>query len=262
MVSRNLSHPGGRLLAADRLERIRRELEATGSVTVLELAAALNVSQETIRRDLRRLEQFGDVSVVHGGATRRRLSEPHLAQRSDQRADAKRAIARAAVQLVPERGTVLIDSGSTTLALAAELASHPPLTVATNSLGVATLLSRAAHKVFMLPGEIDPNDESAMGAETIDALEAYRFDIAFVGAGGISATAGLTDYLPIAARFRGRMITSANTAYLLADRDKFDRQTPYPVPNADRLTALISDARPTGELASWLRRRKIRVIRS
>ena len=262
MVSQSPSHPGGRLLAADRLDRIRRELEATGSVTVLELAAALNVSQETIRRALRRLEQSGDVSVVHGGATRRRLSEPHLAQRSDHRADAKRAIARTAANLVPERGTVLIDSGSTTLALATELASHSPLTVATNSLGVATILARAGHQVFMLPGEIDPNDESAMGAETIDALEAYRFDVAFVGAGGISATAGLTDYQPLAARFRGRMITGANTAYLLADRDKFDRQTPYPVPHADQLAAMISDARPTGELAGWLRRHKIRVIRS
>lgn len=262
MVPQSPRHTGGRLLAADRLQRIRRELEAAGSVTVLELAAALNVSQETIRRDLRRLEQSGDVAVVHGGATRRRLSEPHLAQRSDHRADAKRAIARTAASLVPERGTVLIDSGSTTLALATELASHSALTVATNSLGVATILARSGHQVFMLPGEIDPNDESAMGAETIDALEAYRFDVAFVGAGGISATAGLTDYQPLAARFRGRMITGANTAYLLADRDKFDRQTPYPVPNADQLTAMISDARPKGELAGWLRRRKIRVIRA
>lgn len=262
MVPQSPSQPGGRLLAADRLERIRRELDASGSVTVLELAAALNVSQETIRRDLRRLEQSGDVSVVHGGATRRRLSEPHLAQRSDHRADAKRAIARTAAGLVPERGTVLIDSGSTTLALATELASHSALTVATNSLGVATILARTGHQVFMLPGEIDPNDESAMGAETIDALDAYRFDVAFVGAGGISAAAGLTDYHPLAARFRGRMIAGANIAYLLADRDKFDRQTPYPVPNADQLTAMISDARPTGELGRWLRGHKIRVIRS
>ena len=157
---------------------------------------------------------------------------------------------------------MLIDSGSTTLVLATELASHPRFTVATNSLGVATILARAGHQVFMLPGEIDPNDESAMSAETIDALDAYRFDVAFIGAGGISAEAGLTDYLPLAARFRGRLIASANAAYLLADRDKFDRQTPYPVPNFERISAIVSDARPTGELARWLRRHKIRVIKS
>lgn len=262
MVSRNLRQSRGRLLAADRHERIRRELETAGSVTVPELATALNVSQETIRRDLRRLEQNGDVSVVHGGATRRRFSEPDLAQRSDQRTDAKRAIARSAAKFVPEGGTVLIDSGSTTQVLATELASHPRFTVATNSLGVATILARAGHQVFMLPGEIDPNDESAMSAETIDALDAYRFDVAFIGAGGISAAAGLTDYLPLAARFRGRLIVSANAAYLLADRDKFDRRTPYPVPNFEQISAIISDARPTGELASWLRRRGVRVIKS
>lgn len=252
----------GRPLAADRIEQIRRQLDASGSVTVIELANELNVSQETIRRDLKRLEQSGYLAVVHGGATRRRNSEPTLRERADEHAEAKRAIARTAAGLVPDNATVLIDSGSTTLALAVELAKRSRLTIATNSLGVATISARAQHQVFVLPGNVDPNDESTLSADTIEALDAFHFDIAFLGAGGISSNVGVTDYTLNGARFRSRMIASAATAYLLADAQKFNRQTPYPVLGADLLTAVISDERPSGDLARWFRNHKIRIIQA
>ena len=260
MASRSQQASAGRPLAVDRRTYILRRLEAAGSVTVLELADALNVSHETVRRDLKRLEGDGQVAVVHGGATRRPISEPTLADRADEHADAKRAIARAAAKLVPKGATVLVDSGSTTLALARELVRRPNLTIATNSLGVATLAARAKCTVFVLPGAVDPNDEATLGADTIEALDAFRFDIAFVGAGGLSAECGLTDYTWLGARFRGRIIEIAKTSYLLADADKFNRQTPYVVANATGLSAVISDAKPTGALAGWLRSHNIRYI--
>lgn len=263
-LSWNELHPStpfmNRPLAVDRLEEIRRRLTSLGSVSVSELAEALNVSRETIRRDLKVLAELGDAEIVHGGATRRRVVEPGLAQRTEENRRAKLLIAKRAADLLFEGATVLIDSGSTTLEFAREIARLRGITVATNSLGVATLLARSRHKVHLLGGEIDPNDESSMSAETIAALDGFSFDLAFVGVGGLSAKAGLTDYTRTGAQFRSRMIAAVSHAYLLADSSKFERETPYPVAGADRIAGLVTERRPTGALARWFARRGIAVL--
>jgi DeoR/GlpR family transcriptional regulator of sugar metabolism len=249
-----------RPLAVDRLDEIRRRLSSLGSVSVSQLATALKVSRETIRRDLKLLAELGDAEIVHGGATRRRVVEPGLAQRTEEQMKAKLLIAKRAARLLFDGATVLIDSGSTTLVLAEEIAMMRGITAATNSLGVATMLARSGHKVHLLGGEIDPNDEASMSAETIAALDGFSFDLAFIGVGGLSAKAGLTDYTKTAAQFRSRLIGAASQAYLLADASKFDRETPFPVAGADKVAGLVADRRPTGGLAKWFAERRISIL--
>lgn len=240
------------LLAIDRIEEIRRRLEIAGSVSVADLAATLGVSRETVRRDLKQLAERGAVEIVHGGATRVRVAEPALAARAAEQSEAKAQIARRATELVPSGSTVLIDSGSTTIALARELAKGPRLTVATNSLGVATLMSRGGHRVHMLGGEVDDNDESTMSHETIEALRRFRFDIAFVAAGGLSVEGGVTDYTPTGASFRAELVRASRRAILLADSSKFGLSTPFPIDGLDRMSALVTDRKPPRELARLL----------
>src|SRR5688572_2592751 len=105
-----------RPLAIRRHDEIVRRLRAAGSVSVGELADTFGVSHETIRRDLKALSEQGQLDVVHGGAARRGVMEPALSQRQTENSDGKAAIARAAARLVPEGGTVLLDSGTTTSA--------------------------------------------------------------------------------------------------------------------------------------------------
>ena len=249
-----------RPLAVDRLDEIRRRLSSLGSVSVSQLATALRVSRETIRRDLKLLAELGDAEIVHGGATRRRVVEPGLAQRTEEHRRSKLLIAKRAARLVFDGATVLIDSGSTTQVLAEEIATMRGITAATNSLGVATVLARSGHKVHLLGGEIDPNDEASMSAETVAALDGFSFDLAFVGVGGLSAKAGLTDYTKTAAQFRSRLIGAVSQAYLLADASKFDRETPFPIAGADKVAGLVTDRRPTGALAKWFGERRIGVL--
>lgn len=239
-------------LAIDRIDEIRRRLDISGSVTVTDLATTLGVSRETVRRDLKQLARRGDLEIVHGGATRIRVAEPALAERSAEHSDAKARIARFAARLVRPGATVLIDSGSTTMALARELAKASRLTVATNSLAVATLMARGGHLVHMLGGEIDDNDESTMSHETIEAIGRFHFEMAFVAAGGLSAGAGLTDYTPTAAAFRSRLIAAAGRAFLLADSSKFELATPFVIDGLSRVEALITDRRPPAGLARRL----------
>lgn len=227
-------------------------MRAVGSVSVGELANIFGVSHETIRRDLKLLEENGHLDVVHGGAARRGMMEPSIAQRGGENAEGKAAIARQAARMVEDGASVLIDSGTTTAALSYELVGRPGLTIFTNSLNHALTLCRVSgNRIIMLGGEVDSNDEAAFGTGTSTGIDAVRVDVAFIGVGGFAEDGGMTDYSITAAETRGKMIL-AGRAYLLADRTKFARRTPFRVPHMDKCAGVIVDEMPETALsAAW-----------
>ncbi|WP_179404578.1 DeoR/GlpR family DNA-binding transcription regulator [Burkholderia guangdongensis] len=239
-----------RRLAIDRVDYILQSLDAAGSVSVADLSATLGVSRETIRRDLKLLAGQGHANLVHGGAAKRSVDEPSLAAREAANAAGKAAIGAAAARLVDNGMVVLIDSGSTTLSLAAALGSHSDLTVITNSLPIALLLCRTPRvKVIALGGDIDPNDEAAFGVETMAALSHFRVDLVFLGVGGISPEGELTDYTRLAAEQRHLMMKSGKKVYVLADHSKFERGTPVRIAPVPQIAGLIVDALPPARIA-------------
>jgi DeoR/GlpR family transcriptional regulator of sugar metabolism len=239
-----------RPLAVRRHNEIVQRLRAAGSVSVGELADIFGVSHETIRRDLKLLADNGHLDVVHGGAARRGMMEPSIAQRGGENAEGKTAIARAAARMVADAGSVLIDSGTTTAALTQELVGRPGLTIFTNSLNHAVTLCRVSgNRVVMLGGEIDSNDEATFGTGTATGIDSVRADIAFIGVGGFAEDGGMTDYSITNAETRGKMIL-AGRAYLLADHTKFTRRTPFRIPNMDKCVGVIVDRMPDHALAS------------
>lgn len=242
-----------RPLAVRRHNEIVQRLRAAGSVSVGELADIFGVSHETIRRDLKLLADNGHLDVVHGGAARRGMMEPSIAQRGEENAEGKTAIAREAARMVADAGAVLIDSGTTTAALTQELVGRPGLTIFTNSLNHAVTLCRVSgNRVFMLGGEIDNNDEATFGTGAATGIDSVRADIAFIGVGGFAEDGGMTDYSVTNAETRGKMIL-AGRAYLLADQTKFTRRTPFRVPNMDRCAGVIVDRMPDRALAAiWV----------
>ena len=244
-----------RPLAIRRHNEIVQRLRTAGSVSVGELASSFGVSHETIRRDLKLLADQGHLDVVHGGAARRGMMEPAIAQRLAENAEGKAAIARAAARLVPEGGSVLIDSGTTTAALVLELAMRPGLTICTNSLNHAINLCRVpGNRVVMLGGEVDANDEATFGVGAVTGFDTVRVDVAFIGTGGFAEDGTLTDYSHVAAELRGRMIL-AGRAYLMADHSKFTRRTAFRVPHFDKAVGVIVDRAPERALqSSWAAR--------
>ena len=239
-----------RPLAVRRHNEIVQRLRAAGSVSVGELAGIFGVSHETIRRDLKMLADHGHLDVVHGGAARRGMMEPSIEQRGEENADGKSAIAREAARMIQDAGSVLIDSGTTTAALTYELVGRPGLTIFTNSLNHALTLCRVSgNRVVMLGGEVDGNDEATFGTGTSTGIDSVRADIAFIGVGGFAEDGGMSDYSITAAETRGKMIL-AGRAYLLADQTKFDRHTPFRVPNMDKCAGVIVDTMPDAALAS------------
>src|SRR5829696_4456590 len=250
-----------RPIAARRHDDILKRIEATGTVSVEELSRKFGVSRETIRRDLKALAERGRVEVVHGGAARREVVEPALGQRSRENVQGKAAIGRAAAELVADGMVVLLDSGTTTLAVARALRAKQNLTICTNSLPIAQLLCRVpGTRVHMLGGEIDPTDEAAVGVDVIEALARFRVDVAFIGAGGLSEDGGVTDYTRTGAEIRARMLKAAARAYLVIDSEKFGRLTPIRIPGADAAAALIADLAPPRAIADEIASRGLELI--
>lgn len=239
-----------RPLAVNRHDRIRERVELSGSATVGELADALGVSRETIRRDLKMLADRGELDIVHGGATRKPANEPVAVHRLVDNATGNAAIARAAAALVEDGMVVLLDSGATALLVAEALATKSQLTVVTNGLANALLLSRVpGFRVVVLGGEIDTADQGSVGIDTMDMLKNYHVDIAFVTAGGLTADGQPTDSCRVWAEQRKQMIGAAKRAYFIVDSSKFERQMPVRIDGHDLATGIIVDAAPARHLS-------------
>lgn len=250
-----------RPLAALRHGEILRRISTHGVVAVHELAAHFGVSHETIRRDLKWLGDRQQLDIVHGGAARRAAVEPAYEERIARNASGKAAIAKRAAALVEDGMVLLLDSGTTTLALAAALKERKNLTICTGSLPIAQLMARLPDmRVHLLGGEVDPREEAATGVDMLEAVGRFRVDLAFIGVGGVSPRGEVTDYTRIGAEQRARMISVASKAYFLVDHEKFGRLTALRIPGDEQVAGLVTDRPPVKAIADALRRRGIPIL--
>jgi len=218
------------MLATVRHDRILAALAAHGSVRITDLASELDVSDMTVRRDLSELASQGLLRKVHGGAVAADQHpasyEPGFQAKADREGAEKDAIARAAAELVQAGSAVALSAGTTTHALARVLAGSPrlrPLTVVTNSLPVADTLFRTGDTTIttvLLGGERTPSD-ALVGPLAEAALATLRVDVAFLGAHGVSPTAGLTTPNLAESATNRALVASAATTVVLADHTKW-----------------------------------------
>ena len=257
------------MYASERRRRVMEQLAASGRVTVADLATHLDVSAETIRRDLSQLEAEGHLERTHGGAVPAVPGgrvERTLATRRAENVAAKSAIGRAALRLLPAPGgTVLVDAGSTTACLAEALAEPSAaghgLTLMTNSVPVADTLHRAGTTgLHLLGGAVRGLTGACVGAPALRALDAIRVDVVFLGANGLNAERGLTTQDPDEAAVKSAMCDAARRVVLLADCAKFGHEYLVSFATLDRIDVLVTDAPPTGPLAAALDDHGIEVL--
>jgi DeoR/GlpR family transcriptional regulator of sugar metabolism len=211
------------LLAAERRIRILQLLEKNQSVKVADLCECFGVTDETIRRDLSRLESEGLIDRTHGGAVlnqRLRIAYPyHL--RQAQSPKEKQLIGKAAAELVVDGATVILDNGTTTFEVARCLKERKRLTVVTTSPLIA--LEMADHRdttVIMAGGVLDSDSKSLVGPDAEAFLRRLRVDIAFVGASGVSLERGCTASSVYDAQIKTAMIRASSRPYIVADGTK------------------------------------------
>lgn len=244
-----------RLLAATRHEAILRRLDEARSATVEELGARLDVSRETIRRDLKLLAGQGLLEVVHGGALRRERREAPFAERRMANREAKAAIATLAAGLVADGMSVLLDSGTTTEYVARALvqAGRRRLTIHTISVEAARICTALPEgRVRLIGGDFDGDDDATAGPEMQRVLARLSVDIAFVGVGAIDEQGELTDYTRLAATTRGLMLRAAEHPYLVGDGSKLGRRLASTVPEEERAAGLLTDRTPPAAVAAGL----------
>ncbi|MGH6945207.1 MAG: DeoR/GlpR family DNA-binding transcription regulator [Geminicoccaceae bacterium] len=237
-----------------RRERIVAELRANPAVRVAALARAFAVSTETVRRDLDALSAGGLVSRTYGGAALPAIGvEPSLVERQRELTEERERIARRAIDLLAPREVLMVDCGSTTWQFARRLAvERLPLTVVTNSLGIAgTLAANPAIRVVVCPGDYAAGEGGTFGPETLGFLRRFHADKAVIGAGGLTGD-GAMEVHSGAAWVKRVMIERARRRILLVDHSKFDQARYEIVCALAALDDLVTDHRPPDALADAL----------
>jgi DeoR/GlpR family transcriptional regulator of sugar metabolism len=207
-----------------RRRQILNLLAETGTLNVSQLADRFSVSVVTIRKDLDDLEREDLLQRTFGGAVfshRSRFNRSFL-ERAQQYRREKCAIAAAAYNYIKDGDTIMLDAGTTTLALAEYLKTHVKSAfIITCSVPAALELSSAGYDILLLGGTVRNKSLALLGRETLMIIERYRADKAFLGSTGFTAEMGHTTPNPDDAQIKEALMRAANKTYVLVDSSKY-----------------------------------------
>ena len=234
------------MYAEERQQAIASLVMTQGRASVAELAQAYDVTTETVRRDLAVLDKAGVLRRVHGGAVPVRalhLVEPGVGERETTRAEHKDAIAAAAADFFPLGGaSVLLDAGTTTARIAAQLPTDRELVVVTNSVPIAArLAAMPSVSLQLLGGRVRGLTQAAVGEQTLRVLDTLRVDIAFIGTNAISVRHGLSTPDSDEAAVKRAMVAAANYVVVAADSSKVGREDLVSFAPITSVDTLITD---------------------
>lgn len=217
------------MISRERQNRIVKALHVDGAASVRQLAQALAVSESTIRRDLELLDRNGELSRTYGGAVLNpgATVEEHGRSTEERRFDAdddlpiKRAVARAAAELVAAGDVVIMDIGTTTPLLARELRGREITVITTNLAVFDELRDDDAVRLILLGGVVRRNYRSLVGSIAEQALSEVSADVVFLSCTGVRPNGHVVDNMAVEAPIKRSMITAADRVVLLATERKF-----------------------------------------
>jgi DeoR family transcriptional regulator, aga operon transcriptional repressor len=223
------------------LDLLRRE----GRVLVVDLARQFHTSQVTIRKDLELLHVKGLIHRTHGGALTAResaLEDPTLREKEKLHRREKLQIAAAAAGMVAEGQVVILDSGTTTSAIARALRNFQNLTIITNAVNIAAELSGSALEVILTGGNLRKNSFSLVGPIAEETLHKLNADILFLGVDGFDVHYGLSTPNLLEAKVNRAMIDVSRVAVAVCDSSKFGRRSLSLIAPPSSLQHVITDA--------------------
>jgi DeoR/GlpR family transcriptional regulator of sugar metabolism len=237
-----------------RHKHIISQLTAAPTLRASELAAALGVSGETIRRDLMELQEHGLINRTYGGASRPFALEPSLTDRKAIMITERKAIACVITDLILPNEVLMLGAGATTFHVARRLAAHAKdITVITHDFAIAaTLAANSSIRVLCCPGRYHPAEGYVYGAQTIASINSYEANRAIVSATGIGGR-GVNDADDEAGAIYGAMVRRAAEAIVVADHTKFEQRALTVFAPWTDIDRLVTDRQPEGALATALR---------
>ncbi len=236
---------GTTLFAEERKKRIVEYINEKRRVTVPELCTAFSVSGATMRNDLRELGDAGLITRTHGGAIRKSRTgyEPVMEVRSDKNLDAKKLIARAALNEIEDGDTIILDTGTTVKELAGLLGEKKNLTVVTNDIKVAADLEGfPSCEVLVIGGLLRKGFHCTVGYRMFSNLESLSVDKAFLGANSFSARKGASTPDISQSEIKQHMIAIAAKVIILCDQTKLETDSFINFASPEKVDLLVTDS--------------------
>lgn len=230
-------------------------VQAKGAITVEQLADTLGVTLQTVRRDVQRLAEAGQLTRFHGGVRVPSSTTENIGhqQRETLNADGKARIARCIAAAIPNNHSLILNIGTTTEAVARALLQHSGLRVITNSLNVASILSTNPQcEVIVVGGVVRERDQGIVGEAAVDFIRQFKVDIAVIGISGIESDGTLRDYDYREVKVAQTIISQARKIWLAADISKFNRPAMVEVATLAQIDRLFTDAPPSEPYPSLL----------
>lgn len=252
------------MLAANRHEEILRLLNKDRFVKVSQLSRLFDVSEETIRRDLDKLEKDGLLRKLHGGAVPVDIANVDnikpISERIGENIGEKDIIAKLAYDLIEDGDTLILDTGSTILQLA-KILDNKYITVITNDISIAYELSQKENvDLIVTGGNLKPNSFTIIGPECEKSISSFNVNKVFLSTSGISLQQGLTTSNNIDASIKKRMIESADNVICLADHSKFGRVALVSFAKISDLNIIVTDRDMDNSYREFLSEANVKLI--
>lgn len=248
-----------------RKKYILNHLDKAESIKIQDIVKKFSISEITARRDLSTLETRGMLVRTHGGAIKSEITNGMFGfdKKSIQNRDNKIEICRFAASFIEDNDTIYIDCGTTTYYLSRFLTKFQNLRIITNSLPVVSeLLPFSNIMVYLIGGELDNSRKALYGPMTDNLISRYKADKAFIGAGGVSLTYGLSSSDEKGASVTVKMAEAAQKVFLLCDSSKIEKDSYFTYSSLSLISYLITDKNIDPKLIDLYKNNKVNLVTS
>ncbi len=246
-----------------RQNEILAAVKSSGACSIIDLAAQLKVSDETIRRNIKPLVSEGLVEKVHGGIVLNQNQEPEppFERRMNEHVEEKKLISVLLSEIIKDGDSIMLDTGSTTAYVARALSGHQNLSVVTNCTEIARTLARGStNRVHICGGALRPDDWATFGSSAISFVRQFHVSYAILSIGGVTDSGEFMDYHLEEAEFSRAVIGQARKTIVVADHTKFGSRNFVKVCDFEQVDIVISDRLPPADIMSRFKESSTSVI--
>lgn len=250
------------MLGLERRQKIMEILHRDNKVYVSKLAKLFNVTEETVRRDLEKLESQNLITRSYGGAVLAESTSEDLSfnKRSSLNSESKQLIALKAYDLISDGDTVMVDSSTTCQMLLQQMKGKKNITVITNSIRLMNDFMGTNFTMICTGGTIRTNSCALTGPTTSNTLKTYYVDFALISCKGLDQERGITESNESEGKVKQLMMQQARRVILLADHSKFDKTAFVRCGEFENITHLVTDTAPSDSWQQFLTEKKVRLI--
>ncbi|MDP5170710.1 MAG: DeoR/GlpR family DNA-binding transcription regulator [Bacteroidia bacterium] len=229
------------MLKEERQQQILSILQATGKGLTLDLSQSLEVSEDTIRRDLKELADANLIQKVHGGAILTPLNPFDYRDREVYAQEEKQTLAKAAIKAIREGQVIFMDGGTTNVELARLFPDDIRLSVFTNSLPIADILSNKPFiRTMMLGGKILPSAKVTIGPEVVSQIQGIRADLCILGTRSLHPELGISEIDWDETQVKRAMVQASQELMCLVIAEKINTAQPYLICGIPQISAIVT----------------------